>query len=187
MDVSRSSSFTILYGGRSLLSPSYYLLRWTRKLTDVATYCICVNTGNEAGPILLEVTETGATIADPFDAEVQLASRDYFLEVWEQTSSTNLFPPDTEPDFAELVRVANSPLPPPTPVDPCTGCPGVICDDATVELNGIEVADVPSGDTVDIPVLQNGSPVGSWNGTQFIIPACPTFQSSYWRSIALGT
>lgn len=187
MDIRRGSTFTILYSGVSLLSPSFFLLRWTRKQTNVATHCICTNIGNDDGPILLQVTETGAVTPDPFDAEVQLASRDHFLEVWEQTSSTNLFPPDTAPEFSELVRVADSSLPPPTPVDPCLGCPGVVCEDATVELNGIEVADVPSGDTVDIPVLQNGSPVGSWNGTQFIIPACPTFQSSYWRSIALGT
>lgn len=139
MDVTRSSTFTILYGGRSLLSPSHFLLRWTRKQTNEATYCICLNTGNDDGPILLEVTETGAVTPDPFDAEVQLASRDYFLEVWEQTSSTNLFPPDTEPDFAELVRVANSPLPPPTPVDPCTGCPGgEDCPvDVIVTVNGV--------------------------------------------------
>jgi hypothetical protein len=64
----------------------------------------------------------------------------------------------------------------------------VACDDATVELNGVEVATVAAGDTVDIPVLQGGSPVGSWNGTQWIIPACPSGSTgNYWRAIALGT
>ena len=64
----------------------------------------------------------------------------------------------------------------------------VACDDATVELNGVEVATVAAGDTVDIPVLQNGSPVGSWNGTQWIIPTCPSGSTgNYWRAIALGT
>jgi hypothetical protein len=95
------------------------------------------------------------------------------------------------------------------------------CDDATVELNGVEMATIPSGDTenievrqstgstlvgsqqgqywrigdseisingtpvedvqaedlLDIPVIQDGSPVGSWNGTQWVIPSCPTSAS----------
>jgi len=47
------------------------------------------------------------------------------------------------------------------------------CQDATVELNGIEVATPASGATVDIPVTQDGSPVGSWNGSAWIVPSCP--------------
>lgn len=131
MDIARSSRFTILYGGRSLLSPSYFLLRWTRIDTDTPTYCICTNIGNEDGPILLEVTETGAVTPDPFDAEVQLASGNHQLDVWEQTSDTNLFPPNETPDFSELVNVSPADLPAPPYVDPCLGCgdgPCVLCD-----------------------------------------------------------
>lgn len=124
MDISRSSTSTFLYGGRSLLSPSYFLLRWTRIDTDTPTYCICTNIGNEDGPILLEVTETGNTTPDPFDAEVQLASGNHQLDVWEQTSDTNLFPPNETPDFSELVNVSPADLPAPPYVDPCLGCGG---------------------------------------------------------------
>ncbi len=111
MDIDRSSTFTILYAGRELLSPSHFLLRWTRKQTNVATYCICQNIGNEDGPILLQVTETGAVTPDPF----------------------------TDPDYSELVNVGPSPLPPPDPVDPCLGCGGGSdCPvDVTVTVNGV--------------------------------------------------
>lgn len=191
MDIEKGTTHTILYGGRSLLTPSYFLLRWTQKLTGTntsVTYCIVENTGNTQGPILLEFLETGTSTADPFDAEVQLPVGDNFLEVWEQTSDTNLFPPDTDPAYSELTRVYGAQATPPPPVDPCLGCEGVTCPDATVEINGVEVVTVEAGDTVDIPVLQNGSPVGSWNGTQWIIPACPSGSTgNYWRAIALGT
>lgn len=124
MDIERSSTFTILYAGRSLLTPSYFLLRWTNKDTKVSTYCICTNSGNDAGPILLQVTETGAVTPDPFDAEVQLASVNYQLEVWEQTSDSNLFPPETTAEYSELVDVKAAATPTPPPVDPCLGCGG---------------------------------------------------------------
>ncbi len=57
------------------------------------------------------------------------------------------------------------------------------CDDATVQINGYEIGNVAAGDTIDVPVLQNGSPVGSWNGTQWIVPP----NNYYWRAITLGT
>ena len=44
------------------------------------------------------------------------------------------------------------------------------CADATVELNGTEVGTIASGGTESFPVTQDGSPVGSWNGTEWIIP-----------------
>jgi len=46
------------------------------------------------------------------------------------------------------------------------------CPDATVELNGVEVGTVASGGTIDIDVLQGGSPVGSLVGSDWIIPVC---------------
>jgi len=46
-------------------------------------------------------------------------------------------------------------------------------DDSEISINGSPVADVKSEDSLDIPVTQDGSPVGSWNGSAFIIPSCP--------------
>lgn len=139
MDISRSSTSTFLYGGRSLLTPSYFLLRWERIDTRVSTYCICTNIGNDAGPILLQVTETGAVTPDPFDAEVQLGEGQYQLSVWEQNDDSNLFPPETDAEFSELVWVAPSALPTPPPVDPCLGCGGGSdCPyDGVIIVNGV--------------------------------------------------
>jgi len=55
------------------------------------------------------------------------------------------------------------------------------CADGTVELNGTEVTIVASGATVDIPVTQDGSPVGSWDGSAFIIPICATDLNLYFK------
>lgn len=48
--------------------------------------------------------------------------------------------------------------------------------DGNIELNGVSVGSVASGATRDIDVLQDGLPVGSWNGTEWIVPTpepCP--------------
>ena len=42
--------------------------------------------------------------------------------------------------------------------------------DATVQLNGSTIGTVASGATGDFPVTQDGSTVGSWNGSAWIIP-----------------
>jgi hypothetical protein len=47
------------------------------------------------------------------------------------------------------------------------------CADGNIEINGTSVGVVASGGTRDIPVIQDGSPAGSWNGTQWVIPSCP--------------
>jgi hypothetical protein len=46
------------------------------------------------------------------------------------------------------------------------------CADATVQLNGTTVGTVASGGTDSFPVTQGGSPVGSWNGSAWIVPPC---------------
>jgi len=50
------------------------------------------------------------------------------------------------------------------------------CADATVELNGDEVATVASGGTVNIMVEQDGNPVGAFdpNTNSWVIPPCAT-------------
>jgi len=44
------------------------------------------------------------------------------------------------------------------------------CADATVQLNGSTIGTIPSGSSDSFPVLQDGSPVGSWNGSAWIVP-----------------
>ena len=54
------------------------------------------------------------------------------------------------------------------------------CDDATVTINGASLGatgTIPSGGSEDLDVLQGGSPVGSWNGSAWIIPTCPVAPS----------
>jgi hypothetical protein len=47
-------------------------------------------------------------------------------------------------------------------------------DDSAISINGSPVADVKAEDPLDIDVTQGGSPVGSWNGSAWIVPPCPT-------------
>ena len=47
------------------------------------------------------------------------------------------------------------------------------CADATFEINGIEVATIPSGDTGSIQVLQGGFEVGALSGGNWVVPPCP--------------
>ena len=44
-------------------------------------------------------------------------------------------------------------------------------DDSSISINGSPVADVKAEDSLDIDVTQDGSPVGSWNGSAWIVPA----------------
>ena len=46
-------------------------------------------------------------------------------------------------------------------------------DDSAISINGSPVADVMAEDSLDIDVTQGGSPVGSWNGSAWIVPPCP--------------
>ena len=48
----------------------------------------------------------------------------------------------------------------------------ILAPDATVQLNGSTVGTIAAGATDSFPVTQGGSPVGSWNGTAWIIPEC---------------
>jgi hypothetical protein len=43
--------------------------------------------------------------------------------------------------------------------------PSTTCANSTVQLNGTTIGTIASGETGDFPVTQNGSPVGSWNGS----------------------
>ena len=50
-------------------------------------------------------------------------------------------------------------------------------DDSAISINGSPVADVKAEDSLDIDVTQGGSPVGSWNGSAWIVPPCPSAAS----------
>jgi hypothetical protein len=63
--------------------------------------------------------------------------------------------------------------------------PSDTCADATIDINGVQVATVPSGGTEDIPVIQSGLPIGSWNGTSWVIP--PTADATVENSDATFT
>ena len=61
------------------------------------------------------------------------------------------------------------------------------CADATVTINGASLGatgTIPSGGSEDLDVLQGGVATGSWNGSAWIIPTCP---SSLSLSIGLST
>lgn len=45
-------------------------------------------------------------------------------------------------------------------------------DDSAISINGSPVADVKAEDSLDIDVTQDGSPVGSWNGSEWVVPPC---------------
>lgn len=54
-------------------------------------------------------------------------------------------------------------------------------DDSAISINGSPVADVKAEDPLDIDVTQDGSPVGSWNGSAWIVPPCsaPSISITY--------
>lgn len=45
-------------------------------------------------------------------------------------------------------------------------------DDSSISINGSPVADVKAEDPLDIDVTQGGSPVGSWDGSAWVVPPC---------------
>ena len=46
-------------------------------------------------------------------------------------------------------------------------------NNADVEINGVKVGEVLSEGLIDVPVIQDGSPVGSWDGSNWVVPTCP--------------
>jgi hypothetical protein len=46
------------------------------------------------------------------------------------------------------------------------------CEDATITINSAPFASVVSGGGLNVPVIQNGSPVGSKVGSDWVIPPC---------------
>jgi hypothetical protein len=46
------------------------------------------------------------------------------------------------------------------------------CEDATVTINSAPFGTAPSGGSLNVPVIQNGNPVGSKVGSDWVIPPC---------------
>jgi hypothetical protein len=46
------------------------------------------------------------------------------------------------------------------------------CEDATITINSAPFASVVSGGSLNVPVIQNGNPVGSKVGSNWVIPPC---------------
>ncbi len=57
-----------------------------------------------------------------------------------------------------------------------------VCADGEVSINGDSVGTVASGGSLDVDVLQGGSPVGSWNGSEWIVPVVPCDDADYTNS-----
>lgn len=100
MDVERASVNRFVVPGREL--QDNYLCVFTRVEDGTVKKCITQNSGSEKGPLLLEIEEKTSPVA--VDAEVELIAGDWFLEVYEQASASNLIPGGTA-KHSEQIRV----------------------------------------------------------------------------------
>lgn len=146
MDIERASANSILQPGRQTPGLGTFMLCFTKVDTEATTVCLVDNEGEAEGPLLFTFTETGATAAVPLSGEVQLSAGDWYLIVYEQTSTTNLNPSLADREvWRETVRVSNDAgAADPAPYDPCDFCD---CGDASdcpysgvVNIDGVQAA-----------------------------------------------
>ena len=91
MQIERGASNTFALLGRSILSPSYWLLWFRDPERNASVYCIATASNTTGGMLTLTFTETNTPTA--LDGEVKLSPRgNWELKVYEQTSPTNLDP-----------------------------------------------------------------------------------------------
>jgi hypothetical protein len=91
MQIERGASNTFALLGRSILSPSYWLLWFRDPERNASVYCIATASNTTGGMLTLTFTETNTPTA--LDGEVKLSPRgNWELKVYEQTSPTNLNP-----------------------------------------------------------------------------------------------
>lgn len=111
MNIERGATNTLLVPGRDL--QTHYLLVFQRvEKPDLYQYSVTVNSGQDAGPLLLEVEEKDNASAT--DSEVTLGAGDWDLIVYGQNSSTNLDPASTVREIhRERVRVTSVSTTPP--------------------------------------------------------------------------
>lgn len=165
MDIERGTTSTYVVAARQKTGETHYLFVF-EKIDDPTffQYSITTNTGGD-GVLFLEIEERDSATAT--NGEATLGAGDWRVHIYAQASSSNLDPSSsTRKVHTELIRVysasADDPVYPPAPSGDC--------DDATVTINGTEVATPASGATANIPVVdQDGNTVGSWNGTQWVV------------------
>ena len=149
MDIERGTTKRIFQPGRPTPGLGYFLVQFTKDDTGAITTCLVQNSGNAAGPLVLDVEETGASTAVPLSGEVQLAVGDWTMTVYEQSSTTNLNPSLANVTrWSERVRVwDDAAIAPPAPYDPCDYCDQSACPyDITVNVNGTFVQTVTGVD-----------------------------------------
>lgn len=122
MRIERDNDNSFTLAARPTLTPSKWLLRFTR--VDDATVeqlCIATAIANAGLPVLLTFTEVAAS-PDPLAAEVTLNPGQWQLKVYEQTSTTNLNYTLTGREVYDvLVQVEGAAAPDPEPTNPCSG------------------------------------------------------------------
>ena len=151
MDINLASNFKLFAAARPLLTPAYFLCFFGRKSLEIEDprYCIAQNSGGALGPIVLALEETDSGVYT--DAQVELEVGDWYLTVYEQSSSTNYDPAASgRVVWSEIVRVNNPNEVPERDSYVCQG--GGSCTlNVVVNVNGTEAANVTGLD----PCVEN--------------------------------
>ena len=198
MRIEREASNTCTLAARPTLTPSKWLMYFTKVDGGNVQACIAGAITTVGSPVQLTFTEV-STGANALAGEATLPPGQWRLSVHEQSSTTNLDPLLSDRSvFAALVEVVG-PVVAPAPslstcaiieawewaeikacmsseaideaiIDLCSG--GGPCDPIDIQLNGVSVAAPECGDTINIPSLNSlGTPVGSWDGTRWLAPS----------------
>jgi hypothetical protein len=174
MVIERSASNTLVVMARETLSPSYWLLHFNDPDRNGNAYCI-VQAGNATGAMITLTFTEVASGAVATSGQVTLSPPgNWQVTIYEQTSSSNLNTANanrlvyTQAIFVEGGAGAETGW-----TDECPST-GDECDPLSVRVNGEpyeSVAD-PCGAIVTVDVVQDGTPVGSLVGGEWVIPSC---------------
>lgn len=174
MVIERSASNTLVVMARETLSPSYWLLHFNDPDRNSNAYCI-VQAGNATGAMITLTFTEVASGAVATSGQVTLSPPgNWQVTIYEQTSSSNLNTANanrlvyTQAIFVEGGAGAETGW-----TDECPST-GDECDPLTVEVNGTTYGTLgdPCGATFDVDVVQDGTPVGSLVGGEWVIPSC---------------
>jgi len=174
MVIERGASNTLVVMARETLSPSYWLLHFNDPDRNGNAYCI-VQAGNATGAMITLTFTEVASGAVATSGQVTLSPPgNWQVTIYEQTSSSNLNTANanrlvyTQAIFVEGGAGAETGW-----TDECPST-GDECDPLSVRVNGEpyeSVAD-PCGAIVTVDVVQDGTPVGSLVGGEWVIPSC---------------
>ena len=174
MVIERGASNTLVVMARETLSPSYWLLHFNDPDRNGNAYCI-VQAGNATGAFITLTFSEVASGAVATSGQVTLSPPgNWQVTIYEQTSSSNLNTANanrlvyTQAIFVEGGAGAETGW-----TDECPST-GDECDPLTVEVNGTTYGTLadPCGATFDVDVVQDGAPVGSLVGGEWVIPSC---------------